>query len=203
MQTDQVNLDTKKKILGELEKAAPYCPAKWLEVAARLYREVNTGVKETAQIKLLRLVQNYKEALFEHKFDREGKQWHALTEVRIHLGTTLGLNKDLSKFDLHVRNEISLYEMWQNKKYFLDKYTNVANLISAIQEAIYSENPEDYQVFLSEIVNEKLKKPGEEEEDFTDFIIDNYYYEEDHPTKAGQLNYFAIIHLLVAIGVLK
>lgn len=188
----EVPKDKEKNILIELAEASTRCYPTWLEVSAKLFAEVN-GQAETVEVKLLRLIQEYKESIILDFCQKEADlQWHALNYVRNILGYELGLNTVLNQHDPYARQDDPTFGKGLTKWLFLQRYGNVNRLISSIQTIINSQNYDvSYYEFLLDTAKQKgIEKPTE--------YVENHFYDEDSKLNAAGVNL-----MLRSIGIIK
>lgn len=192
LDSGEIDKNKEESILKDLAEASGVCYPTWLEVATKLYGEVN-GQVETVEVKLLRLIQEYKEAItLEFCQNEANAQWHALNYVRNILGTELGLNTMLNAYDPFAAQKDLIFGKALTKWIFLQRYENVNRLISSIQGMINSK-PYDasYHDFLVEIVTERgIANP-------IDYVAE-HFYDENYKIKETGINL-----MLRSVGVLK
>lgn len=192
IESPEVTKDKEKEILMELAEASTRCFPTWLEVSARLFAEVN-GQAETVEVKLLRFLQEYKEAVILEFCQKEGDyQWHALNYVRTILGLELGLNTTLNDHDPYAAQNDATFGKGLTKWLFLQRYENVNRLISSVQIMINSQNYDrSYHDFLLLTVKQQgIQTP----EDY----VASHFYSEDYKLNEAGANL-----MLRSIGILK
>lgn len=191
-----ISKDKERDMLMELAEASTRCYPTWLEVAETLFNEINDQ-PETADVKLLRFVQDHKEAITLEFCQREmDTQWHALNYVRNILGNELGLNTELNTHDIYAGDSDPIFGKKLTKWLFLQKYENANRLISSIHTQI-DLKPYDssYHSFMVEAVKQKGIINA------VDYVA-NHFYDEDE--EAGyKLNKAGVNFMLKTIGVLK
>lgn len=188
----KVSDDRKRVILLELAEASTRCFPTWLQVSQKFYDELY-GKTQTVELKLLRLVQDYKELLIlEFSQGEVGAQWHALSYIRKILGKDLGLNTDLGETDPYVQNQDPVFGKTLSKWMFLQMYENVNQLISAIQNIINSsEYDSAYYDFLVQTIRQRGVTNPE------DYVVDHFFNDE------YKINAKGVNLMLKCIGVLK
>lgn len=193
MESGQLAPDKEKTILLELGKASTKCYPTWLEVAKKLFLEVN-GQAETAEIKILRLIQEYKEAsTLEFCQSQVDVQWHALSYVRNLLGKELGLDTTSSKLDPHGEGKSITFGKGLTKWIFLQKYENANRLVSAVQNMInMREFDQAYHAFLVE----KVKARGMDHKSAATYVTENFFDDIE-------INFRGVNFILKEIGILK
>ena len=188
----QIYGDKERDILMELAEASTRCYPTWLEVAAKLFAEVN-GQSETVEVKLLRLIQEYKESLILEFGQQElDSQWHALNYVRNILGNELGLNTTLNVYDPYAGHNHLTFSKTLTKWLFLEIYENINRFISSVQTKInFQSYDPSYHDFLVLIIQQRgIKDP----EDY----VANHFYDANH-----RLNEAGTNLMLRSIGILK
>lgn len=187
----EITPEKEKELLEELAEASTHCYPTWLEVSKKLYAEA-AGKSETASIKLLRHVQEYKEDIILHFFqNRANTQWHAINVIRKILGEELGLDLTHKGLDpyAHIYSRIDTDVA---KWLFKAQYKDTNRLIESIKTKI-AFLPYDpcYLDFLVSIVKEfGVSDPEDYAE--THFFGDDY-----------QLNELGVNLMLKSIGVLE
>jgi hypothetical protein len=158
MNTGEISKDKQRDILLELAEASKRCYPTWLTMAAKLYNEVN-GRAETPEVKILRMVQDYKETLILEfaQNDVSDGQWHILNFVRNILGFDLGLNTSLNKFDPYAGDSDPVFGKALTKFLFLQRYENVDRLVTSIQANM---NLQPYDMSIFEFLVKKLEENG-------------------------------------------
>lgn len=188
----EVTKDKERSILMELAEVSTRCYPTWLEAGARLHAEVH-GQAETVEIKLLRLIQNYKEFIILEFCQKDANaQWHALNYVRNIVGHELGLNTTLSAHDPYAPNSDLTFGVGLTKWLFLQKYENVNRLISGVQTMINSQEYDaSYYKFLQKMIRDKnIDNPA--------LYVTNHFYSEDYKLNEAGANL-----MLRSIGILK
>lgn len=191
LDSGEVSKDKEKDLLTELADAATRCYPTWLEEAAKLYSEIH-GQAGTAEVKLLKYVQEYKESVILQFVQKDANfQWHSLNYVRNILGKELGLNTTLNQLDPYVAND-SKFGKNLTKWLFLQKYENVNTLITSVQDNI---NKQNYDQSLYDLLIKACEQKGVENPQ--DYVATNFY-DEDYKIKAEGVNL-----MLRFIGVLR
>ncbi len=175
--SNEVSNDKTLSILSELAEASTRCYPTWLEVARRLCDEVN-GKEESVEIKLLRLVQEYKESIILEFSQKEvNSEWHALSYVRNILGDELGLNT--AKLDVYGAQNNSIFGKCIIKWLFLQIYENSNRLVSGITTMINSrEYDNSYYFFIQKHATDvkkcfNLESDGHINEVGVNFLLKN------------------------------
>lgn len=192
LENGEVTKDKEKDILLELAEGSTRCYPTWLEIAAKIDADIN-GQVETVEIKLLKLIQDYKETIILEFTQNELKtDWHGLNYVRNILGVELGLNTNLNIHDPHAPHNDAVFGKILTKWLFLQKYENVNRLIAGIQIMINSQAYDaSYHDFLVDIVKQqKIPNP--------DDYVSEKFYTEDY-----KLNLVGANLMLKCIGILK
>lgn len=197
LNSGEISEEKERSILLELAEASTRCYPTWLETAARLFGEVN-GQSETVEIKLLRIVQEYKEAVILDFCQKEvDAQWHALNSARNIAGKELGLNTSLNQFDPYAMQSSSLFGKSLVKWLFLQRYENVNRLISVVQMKI---NSQEYDSSYHTFLVEKVRNLGIEDPE--NYVTENFYSEIDCSNDYA-INQIGVNFLLKSIGILK
>lgn len=190
--SSDISKDRANDILMELAEASTVCYPTWLEVTGKIYAEVN-GQVETAKVKILRLVQEYKESIILEFCQNEADyQWHALNFVRNILGVELGLNTSFNGFDEYVNNNDIAFGANLVKWLFMQRYENVNRLVDCVQTMINSKSYDaSYYDFMVDVVRQQgIQNPK-------DYVAGHFYSVE------GKLNAVGSNFMLKACGVLK
>lgn len=188
----KISDDKVKSILMELAEASTRCRPTWLETSAKLFAEVNDEV-ETAEVKLLRFVQEYKETITLEYFQQEvNVQWHSLNYVRNILGKELGLNTTLNVLDPYASIGVTIFPEGLIKWLFLQRYENVNRLISSVQTMI---NKNKYDVSYYDFLLNAVKK-----KDIANPVayVEQHFYSEDFKLTEAGVNF-----MLKCIGIIK
>lgn len=192
IQVGEVSAEKERAILLELAEAATRCYPTWLEVSAKFFAEVN-GQVETVQIKLLRMVQDYKENIILGFCQKEANaQWHALNFIRNILGVELGLNTDTNAFDPYAGREFSTLGKAFTKWLFVQMYGNVNRLISSVQTMI---NRKEYDSAYHDFLVAEVVQQGIASAD--DYVAEHFFNDQQQITEMG------VNFLLRSIGVVK
>ncbi len=183
LESGKISPDLERAVLLELAEAATRCPPTWIEVAGKLYAKLE-GREETGEVKLLRLVQDYKEEMIVDFLQIEAKHnhWHALNYVRNILGHELGLNTELNKHDPHGQGNASVFQKSLTKWIFLEKYGNVNKLTNGVTAAINSQDydPAYHDILVKIVKNAKVEAP----EDY----VAEHFYTEDYKIKPSAVH---------------
>lgn len=183
LSSGEISKDKEKDILMELAEASTRCYPTWIETAHKLYAEIN-GQEEDAKVKLLRLIQDYKESiLIEFVQSEVDTQWHALNFVRNIVGNDLGLNTHLNEFDPYASNQDAAFGKSLTKWLFLQKYEDTNRLIASLHTKINAESYDgSYYDFLVKLVSEKgIENPSD--------YVANHFYNEDYQLKSEAINF--------------
>lgn len=183
----------KRSILIELGEASTRCFPTWLQAATKLFAEAN-GQVGTAEVKLLRLVQDYKELIILEFCQKDAKtHWHVLNFVRNILGRELGLNTDLNAYDPYASQEEGpVFGKGLVKWMFLQRYENVSHLISGVQTMIEAQDYDSsYHDFLVKAMTDRGIPDPE------DYVADHFYSDD------FKLNELGVNFMLRSIGILK
>lgn len=192
IESGEVSKDKEREILMELAKASTQCYPTWLEVAARLYSQIH-GQEETVEVKLLRVIQEYKESIILQFCQKDANmEWHSLNFVRNILGEELGLNTILNSLDPYSLDRDRGFGKKFTRWLFLQRYENVNPLISSVQTNINMQTyDQSYYDFLINVMKQKgIKNPQE--------YVATHFYNEDYKLTAAGVNL-----MLRSIGVLK
>jgi hypothetical protein len=193
IQSGEISPDGERDILLELAEASTRCYPTWLEVASKIYDEFNDQ-PETAEVKLLRLIQDYKESItLEFCQQEAGTQWHALNVVRNILGNELGFNTALNALDPYAVQD-SVMGKSLVKWLFMQRYENVNRLVTSIQSNI---NMKPYDSSYYELLVSILKNQGVPDTDANTYVQEHFYNEDD------QLNRIGVNVMLKSMGILR
>lgn len=208
MNDGSVPNDKIKDILMELAKASMVCYPTWLNMAAKLYNEIHG--RDTAVENVLRMVQEYKEALILEFVQQEADvQWHSLNFVRNIVGDDLGLNTSLNKFDPYSSDKDPVFGKSLTKFLFLQRYENANRMVTAIKEVI---NSQAFDMRLYDLLIERVEKNGFEKiidhknkmnsvETAADFVVTQFYEETSDGNR--RINEKGVNFILKSIEVLK
>lgn len=190
-----------KDILIELAQASTVCFPTWNEVARRLFDEINNQ-DESADVKLLRAVQNYKEDMILEFFQKEtDAEWHVLNAVRNAIGNELGLNARLAEHDVYAEraNTIPSFEKKFIKNILLNQYDNANRLVCGVYTKI---NQSKYDVSYYTYMVEAIKQRGIVNAE--DYVARHFYekYDQDGE-EIYNINKAGVNFMLKMIGVLK
>ncbi len=192
LESGKIPKEKEEDILKELAEASTRCYPTWLEVAAKLFAEMN-GQSETVEVKLLRFIQDYKETLILNFSQKVlNAQWHALNFVRNILGTELGLNTSLNEHDPYAAKNDATFGKNLTKWLFLQQYENANALISAVQTMI---NLKAYDASYADLLIKITQDLGIP--DPADYVAEHFYTED------FKLNELGVNLMLKMIGVLK
>lgn len=188
----EVSTDKERGVLIELAEASSVCYPTWLEVTTKLFKKLN-GQEETVEVKLLRMIQEYKETIIlEFAQNDLNGQWHALNYVRNILGFELGLNTQSNAFDPYAGNNVdSVFGKGLTKWIFMQRYENANRLITSIHTMInFQPYDSSYHTFLvGAVKQQKIQNPE-------DYVAENFYT-DDYKIKETAVNL-----MLRCIGVL-
>lgn len=192
IESGEVTKEKEGDILMELAEASTRCYPTWLEVAEKLFEEVNNKTKPV-EVKLLKIIQEYKKSIILEFCQQEANtQWHALNYVRNILGFELGLNTTLNKFDPYALDDDPAFGKGLSKWLFLERYENVNRLIASVGEKINSQKyDQSYHDFLNNMVKQKNIKNSED-------YVGSHFFDENYKINEAGVNF-----LLKSIGVLK
>ena len=102
IKSDDVTDQEKEQCLIELGEAGQVCQVTGLNVAKKWYGKLH-GQEETAEMKILRIIQEYKEQIILQFVQVElKKEWHALNYVRRLIGREIGLTDSTHEHDQFV-----------------------------------------------------------------------------------------------------
>lgn len=194
MESGEISADKENDILKELAEASTRCRPTWLEVAARLYAEVH-GQAETVDVKLLRLIQEFKEAIIlDYSQNEMGSQWHALNIARNLFGRELGLNTNLSSNDPYGQGDAtSAFAKGIFKWLVVRKYEKVNRIIDSIKESI---NSKQYDQSYYEFILEKVRQRNIEGD--PNEFVQEHFFDEDYKLNVAGVNF-----MLKSIGIFK
>lgn len=191
IESGDVAADKQRDLLMELAEASTRCYPTWLEVSAKIYAELH-GQAETVEVKLLRLIQDYKESIILEFCQTEADvQWHTLNFVRNILGRELGLNTMLNAHDPYAGNQDAVFGKSLTKWLFLQRYENVNRLVSGIQSTINAQ-PYDvsyYDHLVKIVTDEGIENPGE-------YVADQLYTEDYKLNAKGAFLLLKAIHVV-------
>jgi hypothetical protein len=192
LESGEVSQEKERDLLMELAESSTRCSPTWLEDAGRLLAELS-GQGETVEVKLLRFIQEYKEAIILQFCQKEvDAQWHSLNFVRNILGHELGLNTVLNALDPYAADSDPAFSKKLSRWLFLQRYENVNPLISSIQTNINKQNyDQTYYDFLVNVIKQQnIANPQD--------YVATHFYNEDYKLTAAGVNL-----MLRSVGVLK
>jgi gamma-glutamylcyclotransferase (GGCT)/AIG2-like uncharacterized protein YtfP len=191
IQSGEISAGEERGLLTELGKAAIQCYPTWLEGAGRIYGEVY-NCSETVGVKLLRVIQQVKEAaILDFVQNETDLQWHTLSYVRKILGQELGLGNNT--LDPYSAEDDPIFGKGITKWLFLEKYGSTNHLIQSVQTGIHLRKYDPcYHEFLVEIAKAR-KIPNPEE-----FVANSFFEGDDY-----RINFEGVNLMLRAIGILR
>jgi len=193
IQSVECSTEQKETILMELAEASKRCYPTWLEMSRKMLA-YSHGKTETVAVKVLRMVQEYKEQIIldfcQNELDMD---WHGVNIVRQSLGIDLGLSTDTAELDPYaVTGDGSIFGPVLIKWLFLQRYQDVNQLVAYIQAGI---NAQPYDsAYHDYLLTEVKQMPIKEPEDY----VAGHFYDEDY-----KLQFEAVALMLRNVGVLK
>lgn len=188
---NELSPDQKKILLSKLADASTVCYPTWFETTKKIYDEL-FWKNGSVEVKLLNMVQEYKENMILEVSQNVDYEWHALNFVRNVAGKELGLNTSTNEMDPYATDDDFVFGKKLCKWIFLEKYENVNKLITAIYNRIDIEPyDQSYHDFLLKIIESQgIKDP-------TDYIAEHFFSEDYKLNQAG------VNCMLRGIGILK
>ncbi|MCL6756071.1 MAG: DUF4116 domain-containing protein, partial [Candidatus Rhabdochlamydia oedothoracis] len=182
-------LEKKDQNLRALADAASKCTPTWLEVATRIYSELDGS--GTPEAELLTLVQKYKEETILQFTQVNARHWHSLNYIRKRYGTDLGLNTTLARHDMYTDNFPSSLTKWQIKALW-----DACSLLESVHTAL---STQEYSIPLYDFLKQITEKNhlAKDKDSIVGYVSDNFYNED------YTLNLHAVHVMLIDIGVLE
>lgn len=198
IESGELTEEREKVILNELALGSKACYPTWLQVSSKIYTELY-GKQETAAIKLLRMVQEYKEDLILEFTQKQYKaQWHMLSLLRETQGKELGLNMHVNKDAYSGSTHYSQESIEHLKKGFLELYQDVNRLVAAVLTKIEAQ-PYDSAYF--DFMVEAVTKLGAKEP--INFVRQHFYREDPKDEYNLLLKPEGVHFMLRAVGILS
>lgn len=202
--------DQKGAIVERLANAADLCLATWVEVSGKIYFEIY-GNADSAESKILRLVQDYKEAIILQilQVDLNRNQWHTLNKARQIFGAEFGLDQTLEKFDTYAHDPnykaalLSPSDVDYIRNEFYRQYSDVNRLVEAVQTKINMGLPLEIYKSYSGLLKEIAKEHGiTTERGYRGNRIDDFITQKCF-TPDSQIKLEAVNLMLRHIGLIK
>lgn len=185
--------DQKKTIVQRLIDTQNACFPTWVETAGKIYFEIYGG--DDVETKILRMVQDYKEALMLHilQVDLDYSQWHTLNYARAALGDDLGLDKSLIQFDNYTNGcgFLSPGTLSYVRDLFLERYGNANRMVEAVHTNLSLLPPREVYNAYSEILKQVAKDNGlrnEQGRNNIDDFVTTQCFSEDYKIKPEAVN---------------